>query len=156
MRCPSCTNDDTRVVDSRAAEEGASIRRRRECGPCGTRFTTFERYENAPIMVLKRSGGRKPFSKENIVRGLNLAAKGRASSPEAFEKIAEQIEVLARAGGTEVTSEWVGRQVLDLLRPVDPIGALRFASVYKGFTDVSDFERELSLIKREESSGLPA
>ena len=103
-------------------------------------------------MVLKRSGGRKPFSKENIVRGLNLAAKGRASSPEAFEKIAEQIEVLARAGGTEVTSEWVGRQVLDLLRPVDPIGALRFASVYKGFTDVSHFERELSLIKRDDVS----
>ena len=156
MRCLACTFDDTRVVDSRATEEGAAIRRRRECGQCGARFTTFERYENAPIMVEKRSGGRQPFSKENIVRGLNLAAKGRGSKPELFDEIASCVEEAARATGGDVTSEWVGLQVLDLLRPVDPIGALRFASVYKGFTDVSDFERELSLIKREESSEQPA
>ncbi|MEZ5340546.1 MAG: transcriptional regulator NrdR [Acidimicrobiales bacterium] len=152
MRCPSCTFDGTRVVDSRASEEGASIRRRRECSKCGARFTTFERYENAPLMVVKRSGERKPFSRETIVRGLNLAAKGRSSSPELFEEIAAQIEVAARGVDGDVTSEWVGLQVLDLLRPVDPIGALRFASVYKGFTDVSDFERELSLIKRDDQS----
>ena len=106
-------------------------------------------------MVIKRSGDRQPFSRENIVRGLRLAAKGRTVSPELFDEIAAQTEDAARLVGGDVTSEWVGLHVLDLLRPVDSIGALRFASVYKGFTDVSDFERELSLIKREEATEQP-
>lgn len=101
------------------------------------------------MTVIKRSGEVRPFDREKIVRGLGLAAKGRSSSQDLFERIAAEIEEEARSLGGEVTSDWIGHQVLDRLRPVDAIGALRFASVYKGFTDVSDFERELSLIKRD-------
>lgn len=150
MRCPSCGHDDTRVVDSRAAEDGAAIRRRRSCAQCDHRFTTFERAEEAPLVVVKRSGERSPFDRSKIVRGLALSAKGRPVEPAVFEAIADSVEDHARLVGAEVSSEWIGIGVLERLRGVDEVAALRFASVYKGFNDAADFERELSLIKREQ------
>lgn len=147
MRCPSCEDDDTRVVDSRAAEDGDVTRRRRECGGCHFRFTTFERVEEAPIVVAKRSGVRQPFDPNQIVRGLRLAAKGRPLTEEQFCSLAAEVEDEMRSVNGEVTSEKVGLAVLDRLRVIDKIAALRFASVYKGFSEVADFERELRLIK---------
>lgn len=148
MRCPSCSTDDTRVVDSRAAEDGTSIRRRRSCASCSQRFTTFERLEEVPLHVIKRSGEPVPFCRDKIVHGLSSASKGRPIDPDQFATLAADVEESARLEGSEVTTEWVGLAVLDRLRVLDHVAALRFASVYKGFSDVSDFEDELSLIKR--------
>ncbi len=147
MRCPACENGDTKVVDSRAAEDGEVIRRRRECVGCRYRFTTFERVEEVPLSVLKRSGECQPFDGARIVHGLCSAAKGRPVTEEQFELLAREVEEEMRSIGGPVTSERVGLAVLNRLRAIDQIAALRFASVYKGFTEVADFERELRLIK---------
>lgn len=138
---------DTRVVDSRAADEGASIRRRRECTSCGQRFTTFEKVEEAPLVVVKRSGERQPFDGDKIVGGLAAACKGRPLVAADLEGIVDGVRERARSKGYEVTSEWVGLAVLDQLRSIDQVAYLRFASVYKDFNDVDDFEREARLIK---------
>lgn len=148
MRCPSCDATESKVVDSRAADDGSSTRRRRECTACSRRFTTFERIEELPLTLVKRSGDRVPFDRANIVSGLVASAKGRPLAEADFECIASEIEEEARLIGPELSSEWVGLAVLDKLRAVDPVAALRFASVYKGFSDVADFEREMRLIKR--------
>jgi transcriptional repressor NrdR len=147
VRCPSCHTLDTRVVDSRGAEDGSVIRRRRECVACGRRVTTFERYEEAPLLVVKRSGRREPFDRDKIVRGLVSASKGRPLRPEQFVELSLAVEESARLEGTEVSSEWVGRAVLERLQPLDPVACLRFASVYKDFDDVSDFAREAVLLQ---------
>ncbi len=149
MMCPVCHADDTRVVDSRGADDGLAIRRRRYCSQCDRRFTTFERSEEQPVVVTKRGGVREPFCREKIVRGLVSASKGRPLDASFFEALACGVEESARLEANEVTSEWVGLAVLERLRGVDQVAALRFASVYKGFTDVDDFEREMSLIKRD-------
>lgn len=147
MRCPACAHDDTKVVDSRGAEDGDVTRRRRECGGCRSRFTTFERVEELPVFVLKRSGERQPFDADRIVYGLRSAAKGRPVTEAQFCQLAANVEEQMRSASGDVTSEQVGLAVLDGLRSIDPVAALRFASVYKGFTEVADFERELRLIK---------
>lgn len=149
MRCHVCEATDTRVVDSRAAEAGESIRRRRECAMCGSRFTTFERVEEVPLVVVKRDGQRKPFLKEKLIDGMSAAATGRPIGAETFDEIACVIEDLVKANGGHVTSDFIGHAVLDHLRVLDEVAALRFASVYKDFNSVSDFEKELKLIKRE-------
>jgi transcriptional repressor NrdR len=149
MMCPVCHADETRVVDSRGADEGTAIRRRRHCVACDRRFTTFERVEEVSVMVVKRSSGREPFCRDKIVHGLVSASKGRPVDIDDFERIAADVEDAARVSGGDVTSEWVGRAVLERLRMLDSVAALRFASVYKGFTDVADFEQEMTLIKRE-------
>ncbi len=146
--CPVCHADDTRVVDSRGADDGAAIRRRRYCNQCDRRFTTFERIEEQPLVVTKRSGARQPFCRDKIIHGLESACKGRPIDSSLLVAVAGDIEDAARIAGGEVTSAWVGLTALELLRAVDPVAALRFASVYKGFTDVDDFEREMTLIKR--------
>lgn len=147
MQCPVCHHGDTRVADSRSAEDGAAIRRRRYCMACERRFTTFERVEEVPIVVVKRDGGREAFCRDKIVRGL-VSAKGRTGAVSPFDELATTIEEMARQEGGEVTSEWIGLMVLEHLRAVDEVAALRFASVYKGFTGVDDFEREMKLIKK--------
>lgn len=137
------------MVDSRSVDEGTVIRRRRSCCGCSSRFTTFERCERAPLTVVKRSGEREPFEREKIIHGLASAAKGRPIDAEVVESLVDGIEEAARLEGAEVTSEWVGLAVLERLRTIDPVACLRFASVYKGFTDIGDFEREVRLIKLE-------
>ncbi|HET9730181.1 MAG TPA: transcriptional regulator NrdR [Acidimicrobiia bacterium] len=142
MQCPYCRANDDKVVDSRLAEEGAAIRRRRECLVCGRRYTTYERVEDAPLIVRKRSGAGEPFERAKLRAGIERAASGRLSD-ETIDALAAEIDEQLRAEGTEVTSERVGKSVLERLRGVDPVAYLRFASVYKGFEDLADFEREV-------------
>lgn len=151
MRCRACDQEDTRVVDSRAADDGKAIRRRRACGSCGARFTTFERFEHAELHVIKRDGRKVDFDRSTIARGITTAAKGGALDAEAIEAVVEAVEDKIRLIGDHVTSEEIGKKVLHHLRQVDDVTALRFASVYKGFRGVEDFEREMSLIKRDQA-----
>lgn len=149
MRCPACGSFDDKVVDSRQAEDGQSIRRRRECLGCTGRFTTFERLEASPLMVTKRSGRREPFDVAKMVGGIQSAAKGRPVDDVAIAALVEAVEDEIRLeSGSEVTSERVGRAVLERLYEIDAVAAVRFASVYKGFDDPSDFQRELRLLTK--------
>lgn len=150
MRCPACGNDETKVVDSRATDDGTTIRRRRACLVCPFRFTTFERMEVVPLVVVKRAGGREAFDRDKIVRGVASASKGRPVDDEVSLALADEIEERARLEGGEVSSEWIGLAVLDRLRQIDKVAALRFASVYKDFTGIEDFEREVLRIKLED------
>jgi len=136
------------VVDSRTAQDGAAIRRRRLCLSCHYRFTTFERMEEAALVVTKRSGQRVPFDRAKVVAGVRAAAKGRPVSEEELENLAIDVEDAMRLDGPEVTSAHVGVAVLDALRHLDEVAYLRFASVYKGFDDAADFERELTLLAK--------
>ncbi|MDQ1423151.1 MAG: transcriptional repressor NrdR [Acidimicrobiaceae bacterium] len=150
MRCPACSSDDDRVVDSRTSDDGVTIRRRRECLECRRRFTTYERIEEVPLTVVKRSGEREAFDRVKIVVGLRAAAKSRPLSGDQLESIAAEVdEQLRLAGDTEVSSERVGMLVLDHLREIDHVAYMRFVSVYKGFDDASDFEREITLLTKE-------
>ena len=148
MRCPSCPANDSKVIDSREADEGASIRRRRSCLQCNQRFTTYERIEEVPLVVLKSNGQRQPFDRAKIVAGIAAAAKGRPVAPEAFDQLAEDVEDEMRLLGNEITTQTVGRAVLERLRSLDEVVYLRFASVYKGFDAAADFQRELVLLKK--------
>lgn len=151
MRCRSCEEEDTRVVDSRATDEGKAIRRRRACGSCGARFTTFERFEHAELHVIKRDGRKVDFDRATIRQGIATAAKGGALDGATIDAVVVAVEDQIRLGGDLVTSEEVGKTVLHHLRQIDDVTALRFASVYKGFRGVEDFEREMSLIKRDQA-----
>lgn len=153
MRCPACAGVDDKVVDSRMADEGAAIRRRRECLGCGRRFTTYERLEEAPLVVVKRSGQRVPFDRHKIVTGIRAAAKNRPVGEEAMEALGVEIEEALRLEGPDVSTERIGRAVLDRLRQLDEVAYLRFVSVYKGFEDLTDFEREVVLLTRTPDSG---
>lgn len=148
MRCPMCADVDDKVVDSRLADDGAAIRRRRECLGCGRRFTTYERIEESPVVVVKRSGSREPFDRAKIVAGIQAAAKNRPVSLERMEAVGVEVEETVRLEGPEVPSVVVGRAVLDRLRDLDDVTYLRFVSVYKGFADLTDFEREVVLLIR--------
>jgi transcriptional repressor NrdR len=144
MRCPYCKSIEDRVVDSRLADDGGAIRRRRECGSCGRRYTTFERAEAAGLRVVKRSGEREPFDRAKVISGIRKACKNRPVGDPDVERIADEIEETVRqSGGAEVSSQEVGLAVLDRLRELDEVAYVRFASVYKDFQDVTDFEREL-------------
>ena len=148
MRCPSCGSLDDKVVDSRLADDGAAIRRRRECLGCNRRFTTFERLEELPLTVVKRSGDRMPFDRAKIVAGLVAAAKNRPVSTEQMYQLAADVEEEMRLLGTDVASQDVGLAVLTRLEALDHVAYLRFASVYKGFEDVADFQREAGLLAK--------
>lgn len=136
------------MVDSRTSDEGVAIRRRRECLACSRRFTTFERVEEAPLVVVKRSGHRESFDRAKVVSGLRSATKNRPVSDEQMEALAADVEELVRIEGPEVASQVVGRAVLERLRAVDEVAYLRFASVYKGFEGAADFEREVGLLTK--------
>jgi transcriptional repressor NrdR len=148
VRCPWCQGLDDRVVDSRLAEDGGAIRRRRECAACGGRYTTYERLEGAPLWVLKRGGQREPFDRSKVVAGVRAATKNRPVSEDQLDALAQDVEDGLRGAGAEVTSEQVGVAVLERLRNVDEVAYLRFASVYKGFEDVGDFQREVGLLTK--------
>jgi transcriptional repressor NrdR len=149
VRCPACSSDDDRVVDSRTSDDGSTIRRRRECLACHRRFTTYERIEEVPLVVVKRSGDREPFDRMKIVVGLRAASKSRPLSDDQLEAIAADVDDQLRlAGAGEVPSERIGLVVLDHLRDLDHVAYMRFASVYKGFDDAADFEREITLLTK--------
>jgi transcriptional repressor NrdR len=143
-----CASLDDKVVDSRLAEDGAAIRRRRECLACGRRSTTFERLEEVALVVVKRSGERVPFERAKVVAGVASAAKNRPVDPAAMEALAADVEEELRLLGTEVPTQEVGLAVLRRLEGLDHVAYVRFASVYKGFEDLTDFEREVGLLTK--------
>ena len=153
MRCPWCSHVDDKVVDSRTADDGSAIRRRRECLGCGRRFTTFERLEELPMVVVKRSGAREPFARGKLVNGMRAAAKNRPVSQAQLDGVAFAIEEALRAEGGDVTTERIGQRVLTSLRALDEVAYLRFASVYKGFEGADDFQREAGLFSDPSSTG---
>lgn len=147
MRCPYCRENDDKVVDSRTADDGGAIRRRRECLVCGRRYTTYERYEEVPLLVRKRSGVAEPFDRAKLRAGIERAASGRLDDP-AIDSAVVDIEEELRAQGSEVPSDRVGLAVLERLLALDHVAYLRFASVYKGFEDLADFEREVGELQK--------
>ncbi len=150
MQCPYCNTDEDKVVDSRLTEEGRAIRRRRECLGCGRRYTTFERAEEVPLLVAKRSGGEEPFLREKITAGLIAACKNRPVTEAEIESLADDVEEAMRADDRRpVPSAEIGREVLERLRALDDVAYLRFASVYKDFQELTDFERELGLLQKK-------
>lgn len=153
MRCPSCLNNNTRVIDSRPIDDYRSIRRRRECEKCGYRFTTFEKVEERPLIVVKKDGNREEFSREKVLRGLIRACEKRPVSLNQLETIALEVErELRNQGASEVKSEMIGEMVMDRLSKVDEVAYVRFASVYRQFKDINVFIDELKeLIKKEQS-----
>lgn len=149
MLCPSCGSDETRVIDSRPAESGETIRRRRLCEGCQNRFTTYERIE-PHLMVRKRDGRLEPFSPAKLVSGMSASLADRSMSGSAVEGLAAEVEAALRKQGTQVKTDDIGREVLDRLKSLDEVAYLRFASVYKDFKDAADFEKEVAAL---ESSG---
>lgn len=146
MHCPVCGAAETRVIDSRPAESGVSIRRRRQCEACNQRFTTYERLE-PQLIVVKRSGGVEPFSALKLASGISAAFADRPMSGSEIEGVVDEIETKLGASGTQVESEEIGRLVLDHLRALDEVAYLRYASVYKEFQDAADFEREVAALE---------
>jgi transcriptional repressor NrdR len=146
MRCPWCDTDDDRVVDSRAADGGGAIRRRRECAACGRRFTTYERIEDVGLVVDKRDGTREPFDREKVEAGIRKAFAGRSVDNHRIDELVGRVERRLRRRGPEVTSRQVGAEVLAALQRSDEVAYLRFASVYKDFQQITDFERELGIL----------
>ncbi|MFM9376232.1 transcriptional regulator NrdR [Gordonia sp. VNK21] len=154
MRCPFCKNDDTRVVDSRASDDGLVIRRRRSCSACGRRFTTVE---SAVLAVVKRNGVTEPFSREKVMKGVRRACQGRAVDEDALAKLAETVEDAVRASGSaEIPSNEVGLAILGPLRELDEVAYLRFASVYRSFDSADDFQREIDDLRRDRAGRTPA
>lgn len=144
MRCPNCSHNGTRVLDSRPVEEGRSIRRRRECESCLYRFTTFERVEETPLIVVKKEGTREQFSKEKMLRGLIKACEKRPVSLKQLEDVTQHVErELRNIGVSEVESDKVGEMVMEALRDIDEVAYVRFASVYRQFKDLNVFIEEL-------------
>lgn len=150
MRCPYCDNEEDKVVDSRTADEGRAIRRRRECLACARRFTTFERQEETPLLIIKRNDVEEPFDRSKIVDGVIAAAKNRPVTLAAIESLAEDVEDALRAFPKRpVPSAEIGREVLERLAVLDDVAYLRFASVYKDFQELNDFERELGILLKK-------
>ncbi len=144
MKCPNCHQNGSRVVDSRPADNGHAIRRRRECENCGFRFTTFERVEAAPLLVNKKNGAREEFNREKVLRGVMRAAEKRPVAMDEIQNIVDQVETKIRAvGGNEVSSQLIGEYVMEILANVDDIAYIRFASVYREFKDMASFAKEL-------------
>ncbi|GIO21715.1 transcriptional regulator NrdR [Oceanobacillus sp. J11TS1] len=147
MRCSNCNNKNTKVLDSRPIEDGGAIRRRRECEKCGFRFTTFERIEEVPLIVVKKDGMRQEFSREKLTRGIIRACEKRPVAIETIENIALEVEkILRNTGNSEVSSHSIGEMVMERLAEVDEVSYVRFASVYRQFKDISVFLDELKEI----------
>jgi transcriptional repressor NrdR len=155
--CPFCRHSDSRVIDSRVTEDGTAIRRRRSCPECGRRFTT---QESVILMVAKRSGVTEPFTRDKIVRGVQRACQGRPVDEDQLAMLAQRVEETIRARGlAEVPSHEVGLAILGPLRDLDEVAYLRFASVYRGFESLDDFEKEISALRQRhleyEDNGVP-
>jgi transcriptional repressor NrdR len=150
MRCPFCHNPDSRVVDSRETDEGATTRRRRSCPGCGRRFTTVE---EAVLAVVKRSGVSEPFDRSKVVAGVRRACQGRPVDEDQLALLAQRVEDAVRAtGSAEIPSHQVGLAILRPLRDLDEVAYLRFASVYRNFSSVADFEKEIAELRNAEAS----
>ena len=147
MYCPFCHKDQSKVIDSRTIESGATIRRRRECTSCGGRFTTVEK---ALLIVVKRNGLTEPFSRDKVIVGVKRACQGRDVSEDALKRLAQTVEEPVRShGGSQVHANDIGLAILDPLRELDEVAYLRFASVYKSFESAEDFESEIRMMRRQ-------
>ena len=147
MYCPFCHKDQSKVIDSRTIESGATIRRRRECTSCGGRFTTVEK---ALLIVVKRNGLTAPFSRDKVIVGVKRACQGRDVSEDALKRLAQTVEESVRShGGSQVHANDIGLAILDPLRELDEVAYLRFASVYKSFESAEDFESEIRMMRRQ-------
>ena len=150
MKCPCCSYRDSRVIDSRAVEDGTSIRRRRECPDCGRRFTTYEKYEETPLVVSKKDGRRELFDSKKLLGGLLKAFEKRPVPYERVQEIADSVERELRMNGeSEVESTRIGELVMQHLEETDQIAYVRFASVYRQFADVKNFMQELERIMQK-------
>jgi len=148
MQCPSCQNTDSRVLESRAADTGRSVRRRRECLNCDFRFTTYERIETVPISVIKRNGNRETFSRSKLLHGLTRACEKTGLETAKLEVMVTELELqLQQNTGREVSSSEIGEMVLEHLRGISEVAYVRFASVYRQFRGISDFIAALECIK---------
>ncbi|HEU0042645.1 MAG TPA: transcriptional regulator NrdR [Jiangellaceae bacterium] len=153
MHCPFCRHSDSRVVDSRVADDGAAIRRRRQCPACDRRFTTVEQLT---LAVVKRSGVTEPFSREKVIAGVRRACQGRGVGEDALARLAQRVEEQFRAAGcAEIPSKEVGLAILPPLRDLDEVAYLRFASVYRDFDSLADFEAEIATLRAERQPALP-
>ncbi|HNU22954.1 MAG TPA: transcriptional regulator NrdR [Mesotoga sp.] len=140
MKCPFCGGDSTRVLDSRPTDESTSIRRRRECESCGARFTTYERYERLPFLVVKKDGRREKFSREKLLNGLLRACEKRPISVDTVNRVVNQVEnEVVKSGKYEVISSEIGEMIMAELKSLDRVAYVRFASVYKEFRDIDHF-----------------
>ena len=147
MRCPFCSTDDTRVLDSRDSNEGAVIRRRRECEACKRRFTTYERVDELNPLVIKKDGRREPFDRDKLLMGLKKACEKRPVSVEQLEEVITRIErKLQESGEKEIPSTMIGEEVMRRLPALDEVAYVRFASVYRSFRDIAEFMDELKEI----------
>ena len=156
MKCPFCSYRDSRVVDSRSVEDGSSIRRRRECPECGRRFTTYEKYEETPLVVSKKDGRRELFDNKKLLGGLLKAFEKRPIAYEKVQEFAEKIErELRMRGESEVDSAVIGEIVMKYLEQTDQIAYVRFASVYRQFADVNNFMQELQRIMNKNNLDNP-
>ncbi|HOQ23242.1 MAG TPA: transcriptional regulator NrdR [Bacillota bacterium] len=150
MRCPFCGQPDSKVIDSRASDEGVAIRRRRECLACEKRFTTYERIEEIPLFVVKKDGKREPFDRQKLLHGILKACEKRPVPFEELERLVDRVEKdLRNRMDQEVSSAEIGELVMDGLREIDEVAYVRFASVYRQFTDVDKFMQELQAIIRQ-------
>lgn len=144
MKCPFCNFEESKVVDSRATEDNTTIRRRRECLKCSKRYTTYEKVEDIPILVVKRDLTRENFNKEKIINGLIIACQKRPVSREQIERISDDIEkVISNKMITEIETKQIGEMVMERLKPIDEISYVRFASVYREFKDINTFLEEI-------------
>ncbi len=145
MRCPFCGHDEDKVIDSRPSEEGSAIRRRRECIACGSRFTTYEKVENLPLLVVKKDGSREPFLRDKLIGGLIKSCEKRPVSTAQIEALVDSIEMAVQNSlKREVTSREIGEMVMERLKGLDEVAYVRFASVYRQFKDVNSFLSELN------------
>lgn len=152
MRCPWCGRTQDKVVDSRSAEKGEAIRRRRECLNCGRRFTTYERVEQLGLVVSKRDGTTEPWDRDKMLSGIRKALVNRPVTEEQVTSMVSRIEERLRRKGPEITSQQVGLEVLSNLQKLDQVAYVRFASVYKDFQEIGDFERELGLLLQKKET----
>ncbi len=149
MHCPFCRHSDTRVIDSRVADDGATIRRRRQCNACDKRFSTVEQMQ---LTVLKRSGTTEPFDRGKAIGGVRKACKGRPVGDDDLARLGQRVEDALRAAGwAEVPAHEIGLAILGPLRELDEVAYLRFASVYRGFDSADDFETEIAMLRAERS-----
>jgi transcriptional repressor NrdR len=145
VRCPFCGHDEDKVIDSRPSEEGSAIRRRRECIACGSRFTTYEKVENLPLLVVKKDGSREPFLRDKLIGGLIKSCEKRPVSTAQIEALVDSIEMAVQNSlKREVTSREIGEMVMERLKGLDEVAYVRFASVYRQFKDVNSFLSELN------------
>ena len=152
MRCPFCAHEDSQVKDSRPSEDGAAIRRRRQCEACGARFTTFERVQLRDLTVVKKSGEREPFDRDKLARSIAIACRKRDIAPDRVDRLASAIQRQLETRGDEVRAAEIGEAVMEGLKAIDHVAYIRFASVYKDFSEPGDFADIAGEVREEEAA----